>query len=221
LVDEIPSIADECERHDVWLHVDGAYGGAAMAAPSARWRFDGVERVNSLIVDPHKWLFSPFDACALLYKEPAKAQACHAQHSVYLDLDARVSGGTGWNPSDYALHLTRRTRGLPFWFSLAAYGTKAYADALEACLATADAAAELIRQSPYLELVVEPELSVVAFRRTGWGVPEYGDWARELLDSGQAFVCPSAHGGQPMLRICIVNPRTSVDDVRVVLDSLA
>lgn len=226
LVDEIASIADACGRVGVWLHVDAAYGGAAMAAKSARPRFDGVEQADSLIVDPHKWLFAPFDACALLYREPAKAQACHAQHSSYLDIDTAITGGpntggTGWNPSDYALHLTRRTRGVPFWFSLAAYGTRAYGDAVEACLATAAATAELVRATDYLELVAEPELSVVAFRRRGWTVDQYCDWARRLLDSGVAFVVPSAYGGEPMLRVCVVNPRTTIADVWLVLSSLA
>ncbi|HET7488136.1 MAG TPA: pyridoxal-dependent decarboxylase [Acidimicrobiales bacterium] len=221
LVDDIASVADVCAGHGTWLHVDAAYGGAAMAAPSARPRFDGIERVDSLIVDPHKWLFAPFDACALLYRDPSLARACHAQHSSYLDIDAAITGGAGWNPSDYALHLTRRTRGLPLWFSLAAYGTKAYADAVEACLATARAAAELVREAPHLDLVVEPELSVVAFRRAGWATADYCALAKRLLDAGTAFVVPSAFEGEPMLRICIVNPRTSVDDVRTVLDATA
>ena len=221
MVDDIDSIAGVTEAAGVWLHVDGAYGGAAMAAPSARWRFDGIERADSFVVDPHKWLFAPFDACALLYRDPAKGRAAHAQHSSYLDLDVAITAGADWNPSDYALHLTRRTRGLPFWFSLAAYGTAAYATAVEACLATAAAAAELVRAAPHLELVLEPELSVVAFQRPGWLPSDYAAWSRRLLEEGVAFVAPSGYQGQPILRICIVNPRTTVDDVRLVLDSLA
>jgi glutamate/tyrosine decarboxylase-like PLP-dependent enzyme len=221
LVDDIASVADACHDAGVWLHVDGAYGGAAMAAPSARWRFDGIERADSVIVDPHKWLFAPFDACALLYRDPSKGRAAHAQHASYLDLDIAITGGNDWNPSDYALHLTRRSRGLPFWFSLAAYGTDAYSAAVEACLATTRAAAELIRAAPHVELVVEPELSVVAFRRPGWVASQYAAWSRRMLDSGDAFVAPSGYKGEPILRICIVNPRTTVDDVRLVLDSLA
>ena len=221
LVDDIASIADACGEAGVWLHVDCAYGGAAMAASSARPRFDGIERADSLIVDPHKWLFAPFDACALLYRDPAKARAAHAQHASYLDLDVAITAGFEWNPSDYALHLTRRSRGLPFWFSLAAYGTKAYAAAVESCLATIRAAAELIKAAPHLELVMEPELSVVAFRRTGWVAAQYAAWSRRMMESGDAFVAPSGYKGQPILRICVVNPRTTVDDIRLVIDSLA
>ncbi|MDQ6727072.1 MAG: aminotransferase class V-fold PLP-dependent enzyme, partial [Actinomycetota bacterium] len=118
LVDELAGVADACAAAGVWLHVDGAYGGAGMAAPSARWRYEGIERADSLIVDPHKWLFAPFDACALLYRDPARAAAAHTQHAGFLDLDVAITGSEGWNPSNYALHLTRRSRGLPFWFSL-------------------------------------------------------------------------------------------------------
>jgi glutamate/tyrosine decarboxylase-like PLP-dependent enzyme len=218
VVDDLASVADACAAEGVWLHVDAAYGGAAMAAPSARWRFDGIERADSLIVDPHKWLFAPFDACALLYRDPPQARAAHAQHAAYLDV---LTSSDDWNPSDYAIHLSRRARGLPFWFSLAAYGTNAYSDAVEACLATARAAAELVKAADHLDLVREPELSVVMFRRRGWDAEQHLAWSKRMLDAGTAFVVPSTHEGAAVLRICIVNPRTSVDDIRVILDSLA
>jgi L-2,4-diaminobutyrate decarboxylase len=221
LVDDLASVAAVCREAGVWLHVDGAYGGAAMAAPSARWRFEGIEHADSFIVDPHKWLFAPFDACALIYRHPERARLAHAQHASYLDLDTEIAGPDDWNPSDYAIHLSRRARGLPFWFSVCSYGTRAYGDALEACLETTAAAARIIRESPHLELVTEPELSVVAFRRLGWEPLQYGHWSRGMLDSGTALVVPSAIDGETILRICIVNPCTTVDDIRMVLDSLA
>jgi L-2,4-diaminobutyrate decarboxylase len=216
-IDELSSVADVCSDRRLWFHVDAAYGGAALAAPSVRARFDGIEGADSLIVDPHKWLFAPFDACALLYRDPAAARACHAQHASYLE----ILGEHGdWNPSDFAIHLTRRARGLPFWFSLAAHGTAAYAAAVETCLDTARRAADLVREADHLELVCEPELSIVAFRRSGWAEADYRNWSVALLESGRAFVVPSAHEGQPMLRLCVVNPRTSVDDIVMILDSL-
>jgi L-2,4-diaminobutyrate decarboxylase len=216
LVDDLDSVAEVCRRHGVWLHVDGAYGGAALAAPSARHRFAGIEHADSFIVDPHKWLFAPFDACALLYREPARAKACHAQHADYLE----VLHGGEWNPSDYAVHLSRRARGLPLWFSLAAYGTRAYADAVETCLRTAQEAAALVRAAPHVELVLEPELSVVVLRRPGWSAEEYRVWSIGLLQRGEAFVVPSAYRGEPMVRLCIVNTRTTAADVAAVLDSM-
>ena len=119
VIDDLAGIADVCARRGIWFHVDAAYGGAALAAPSVRGRFAGIERCDSFIVDPHKWLFAPFDCCALLYRRPELARAAHAQHAGYLE---PLQGGAEWNPSDYAVHLSRRARGLPFWFSLAAHG---------------------------------------------------------------------------------------------------
>ena len=216
LVDDLASIADVCRSHGVWLHVDGAYGGAALAAPSSRHRFAGIEHADSFIVDPHKWLFAPFDACALLYRNPELAKACHAQHADYLE----VLYGAEWNPSDYAVHLSRRARGLPLWFSLAAYGARAYADAVETCLRTAGEAADLVRAAPHVELVLEPELSVVVLRRTGWNTKDYRDWSLDLLRRGDGFAVPSAHRGEPILRLCIVNSRSSAADVSAILDSM-
>jgi glutamate/tyrosine decarboxylase-like PLP-dependent enzyme len=217
LVDELDTVAGACAEAGVWLHVDAAYGGAALAAPSTRPRFTGIERADSFIVDPHKWLFAPFDSCALLYRRPELARRCHAQHASYLEI---LNEGGDWNPSDYAIHLSRRARGLPFWLSLAAYGTRAYADAVEGCLAVARRGADLVDAADHLDLLTEPELSIVAFRRTGWTAADYQDWSRGLLASGQALVVPSRHHGEPILRLCIVNPRTTVDDVALVIESL-
>ena len=217
LIDELDSVAAACAHAGTWLHVDAAYGGAALAAPSARERFRGIDRADSLIIDPHKWLFAPFDACALLYRDPDGARACHAQHAAYLDV---LAEGSDWNPSDFAVHLSRRARGLPLWFSLAAYGTARYADAVETCLTTARAAADRVRRAEHLELVCEPELSVVAFRRLGWDAARYRSWSADLLAGGRAFVVPSTHDGAPMIRLCIVNPRTTVDHIDLLIASL-
>ncbi|MEQ8843049.1 MAG: aminotransferase class V-fold PLP-dependent enzyme [Acidimicrobiales bacterium] len=217
IVDDLAGIAAVSEAHDLWFHVDAAYGGAALAAPSVRARFDGVERADSLIVDPHKWLFAPFDSCALLYRDPEIAKAAHTQHAEYLDV---LHDDDVWNASDYAHHLSRRARGLPLWFSLATYGTDAYVAAIEQTLATAHAAADLIRDDPSCELVLEPQLSVVVFRRLGWGVADYATWSAALLDRGQAFVVPTAWQGETVLRICIVNPLTTTADIADLIESL-
>ena len=114
VVDDLAGVADVCNERGIWLHVDGAYGLAALAAPSARELFNGIERTDSFIVDPHKWLFAPFDACALLYRDPDLGRRAHMQSAGYLDV---ITDSGEYNPSDYAIHLSRRARGLPFWFS--------------------------------------------------------------------------------------------------------
>jgi aromatic-L-amino-acid decarboxylase len=220
IVDDLAGVAEVADRHRLWFHVDAAYGGAALFAPSARPRFVGIERADSFVVDPHKWLYAPFDCAALLYREPRLARAVHAQHAEYLDV-FHESEGEPFNPSDYAFHLTRRARGLPLWFSLAVYGTDAYRDAIETVLATTRAAARLIEATDHVELVREPELSVVLFRRTGWARSDYDAWSAELLEHQIGFVVPTSWEGEPVGRFAFLHPDTTLDMVREILDTLA
>lgn len=217
IVDDLASIAAVAAELGVWLHVDGAYGGAALAAPAARPRFSGLERADSFVVDPHKWLFSPFDCAALLYRDPEAGRRAHTQHAGYLD---PIERGGRWNPSDYAIHLTRRARGLPFWFSLATHGTDAYRRAVERTLEVAGYAARRIEELAELELVRQPDLSVVCFTRIGWSPEDYYGWSEAMLTSGRAFVTPTSVGGEQTARLCIVNPETTEADVDHVLDSM-
>ena len=218
IIDDLRSVGSVAAERGIWFHVDGAYGAAALAAPSARPQFAGIELADSFIVDPHKWLFAPFDCAALIYREPELARATHAQHASYLEPLAQTGE---WNPSDYAIHLTRRARGLPFWFSLATYGTDAYSQAIERTLEVARYAAKAVHDRRYLTLVREPELTVVCFTRSGWSRGQYDRWSNELRNDGIAFVTPTTHGGQVMARVAIVNPRTSEADIDTVLDSMA
>ncbi len=217
VIDDLAGAADVSERLGVWFHVDGAYGGAGLVAPALRDKFAGVERADSFIVDPHKWLFAPFDCCALLYRDPRVAKAAHTQQAEYLDV---LHDDDDWNPSDYAHHLSRRARGLPLWFSLATHGTAAYREAVETTLEVAHAGAEIVRASDHCELVVEPELSIVMFRRLGWTAEQYHAWSDAQLAAEESFVVATSWHGETVLRICLVNPLTTVDDLRAIIDSL-
>jgi len=217
IIDDLHGIADYANSRGIWLHVDGAYGLAALCSPEVKPKFSGVEKADSLIVDPHKWLFAPFDACALIYRNPELAKKAHTQHAEYLDT---LNDEREWNPSDYAIQLTRRSRGLPLWFSLATHGTDAYADAMNKTMAVARSAAELIKKHPRLELLVEPNLSIVAFTRPGWTASEYQAWSDKLLADQIGFVTPSAYRGEPILRFAIVNPWTQVSDIEAILATL-
>ena len=225
VVDDLAASADVADELGTWLHVDGAYGGAGLAAPSIRHLYDGIEQADSFIVDPHKWLFAPFDSCALVYRDPEIGRLAHTQHAEYLDVlhadHEHASGSANWNASDYAHHLTRRARGLPFWFSLATYGTDAYTEAVERTLRTAREGAALVAAADHLELIMEPELSIVLFRRIGWGPADYQAWSDDQLRRGESFVTPSAWGSDTVLRWCIVNPTTTVDDLADIVASLA
>ena len=216
VIDDLKGAAKAARDRNIWFHVDGAYGLAGLCAPSVREMFDGVELCDSFIVDPHKWLFAPYDACALVYRNPEIARITHTQHASYLDA---LHDGS-WSPSDYAIQLTRRTRGLPFWFSLAAAGTDAYRDAVEDSLRVAKDAAELIKAHPNLELLRDPELSIVAFTRNGWDKSDYQKWSDQLLEDQIGFVTPSSHHGKPILRFAIVNPWTTIADIKTILATL-
>jgi L-2,4-diaminobutyrate decarboxylase len=218
LIDELAGIADVCRDRRLWMHVDGAYGLGALCAPSVRTRFNGIERADSFIVDPHKWLFAPFDSCALVYRDPELGRAAHRQHAGYLE--ALYVDDEAFNPSDYGVHLTRRPRGLPFWFALAVHGTDAFAAAVEHTSQVTREGAEEIRARPELELVAEPELSVLAFRRRGWSATDYERWSAAVRESGTAFVLPSTHAGEPVARFAIVNPRTTLADLRLILATM-
>ena len=217
IIDNLKSISVCAKERGIWFHIDGAYGLAALCAPSVRPLFDGVEMADSLIVDPHKWLFAPFDACALIYRNPKLAKKVHLQKAAYLET---LDEDDEWNPSDYAIHLTRRARGLPFWFSLAAHGTAEYAKAMERTMEVAKNAAEQVRNHPNLKLLMEPTLSIVAFERVGWAGDDYEKWSDKLLVDQIGFVTPSAHKGKPILRFAIVNPWTSESDISEILATL-
>jgi glutamate/tyrosine decarboxylase-like PLP-dependent enzyme len=219
IVDDLAGIAEVAEEYRLWFHVDGAYGGAGLFAPSVRARYAGVERADSFVVDPHKWLFAPFDCAALIYREPRLAKAVHTQDASYLDV-LHPDEGEGWNPTDYAYHLTRRARGLPLWFSLAVHGVDAYTEAIEAGIRLAREAAELIRADERLELIRDPELSAVVFRRRGWTPKEYHAWSRRLLADQIGFVTPTGWEGETVARFAFLHPGTTVDIVREILATM-
>jgi aromatic-L-amino-acid/L-tryptophan decarboxylase len=220
LIDDLAGVGEVARREGLWLHVDAAYGGAGLFAPTVRRRYDGVEQADSLVIDPHKWLFAPFDCAALLYRDPPAAKGVHTQQASYLDAIHQEDEG-GWNPSDYAYHLTRRARGLPLWFGLAVHGTDAYRDSIESTLTMARYAAARIGQIDGLTLVCEPELSVVLFRRDGWGWEDYEKWSDRLLADQIAFVLPTDWDGEPVARLCLVHPETSEQLIDEVLATIS
>jgi glutamate/tyrosine decarboxylase-like PLP-dependent enzyme len=217
IVDDLEGVASVARERGLWFHVDGAYGGGGLAAPSVRALFDGIEHSDSLVIDPHKLLFAPFDCAALLYRDPHAAALAHTQEASYLD---EVNVAEEWSPSHYAYHLTRRVRGLPFWFSLATHGTNAYRDAIEHVLQlTRDAAAE-IQSRDDLELLLDPEITVVVFRRKGWSADDYHEWSERMLAEQVAFALPTTWKGERVMRFCFANPLTTIEDVGAVLDRM-
>jgi aromatic-L-amino-acid/L-tryptophan decarboxylase len=218
-IDDLDGLAVLAGELRSWLHVDAAYGGAAMLLPERRTLFRGVERADSVTIDPHKWLFAPLGCGALLYRDPSKAVAVHRQAGPYLDI---LHGDDAeWNPSDYAFQLTRRANGLALWFALAVHGVDAYVEAVRAGVALAEAAAKRLAAVPGVELVMRPELSVVLFRRAGWAAPQWRAWADRLLADGVAFVAPTTWRGEPVGRLVFLHPATPIEVVDEVVASLS
>ena len=217
IVDDLHGIGEIAKANHIWYHVDGAYGLAAILSPKYKHLFDGAELADSFIVDPHKWLFAPFDSCALVYREPELARAAHTQHGEYLET---LTESGLWNPADYSFGLTRRTRGLPLWFSLATHGVAKYREAIEYNIDVTLEIARIIQSRDYLELVREPELSVVVFERKGWTLQDYNSWSDKLLKDEIGFVVPSSHNGRPNARFAVVNPLTSVELLTKILETM-
>ncbi len=217
VVDDLAGVAEVCAEYGVWFHVDGAYGGAGLAAPSVRHLYDGIERADSFIVDPHKWLFAPFDCCALLYRDPALARAAHTQKASYLDI---LTEAPEWNPgllgradapgpraaavvlAGDARHPGLHRRGRA---DAAGRGVRGGGDRAAAVPAGAARARPVGRRLPARR--VDPA--------------DYAVWSQRLLDEQVAFVVPTSHEGETVTRIAVVNPETSEEDIRVVLDSMA
>ncbi len=209
VIDDLAGIAEVTSRTGAWLHVDAAYGGAALLVDAMCHRFAGIERADSVIIDPHKWLFGPLGSCALLYRAPDAARSVHTQHAPYLD---PFRTDDVWNPADHAFHLTRRASGLALWFALAVHGIDAHAAAVARGIELAQYAAERIRRAgPPLELVGEPELSVVLFRRSDWHDDDWRSWSRSLLDDDVAFVTPTRWRGETVGRLVFLHPDTPTE----------
>jgi L-2,4-diaminobutyrate decarboxylase len=213
-VDDLAGIADLCREHGLWLHVDAAYGGAALLSDQTRGLFRGIEEADSITIDPHKWLFTPLDCAAVLYRNPERARRAHTQVASYLE---PVSRDGHDNPSDYAIHLTRRARGVPLWLSLLANGTEAYRLGVEDCLALAAYAARRIRESDRFAIGGTPALSVVLFRRVGWSEAQYYAWSARALSAGVALVTPTELDDETVFRLCFVNPLTTTGDIDDIL----
>jgi L-2,4-diaminobutyrate decarboxylase len=224
IIDDLEGIAEVCDSEKIWFHVDAAYGGGALVADSVRHLFNGIERADSITIDPHKWMFSPYDCGAVIYRRPEFAKKAHSQQGSYLDI-FKDEGAHGFNPTDYQIQLTRRVRGLPLWFSLATHGTERYKQAVERGIELAQIAGKMIEENPNVELVREPSLSCVLFRRIGWQPEEYTHWTYENHDKGFALVTPTkwkkGDAFETVSRFCFINPDTTEEDIKMILDTMA
>jgi aromatic-L-amino-acid/L-tryptophan decarboxylase len=221
IVDDLEGLGSYANEHEIWFHVDGAYGGAALFSPTHRHLLEGIRHADSFVVDPHKWLLAPLDCAALIYRDPTVARKILAQQASYLDiLHAEDDEHYEWNPSDFAIHLSRRARGLPFWFSLVTNGTTAYETAIQSAIDLAQRTVSLIESQDHVEMVRPSSLSIVLFRRKGWSDEQYNEWSQQLLRDQIAFVTPTKWEGETVARLAFLHPDTPDEMVSQILDSM-
>ena len=221
VVDPIDRIADVCREQRVWLHADAAYGGFAVLAPSARELFAGLDRVDSMSLDPHKWLFMPVDVGCVLVRDVSALRRAFAYSADYVDVVAspEMSEYAFW---DYGPELTRRFRALKIWMALKTYGVRAFAGAIERNVQLARRLAALVDESDDFERLGPVPLSIVCFRYTR-GDDLNARNRQLMLDvqlGGRAYLSNAMIGDAFALRACIVNHRTTEADLSALLEEI-
>lgn len=223
-VDPLSEIAALCRRHDVWFHVDGAYGGFAAAVPEGPADLHALRMADSVAVDPHKWLYAPLEAGCALVRDPEKLRATFAYHPPYYHFEERAT-----NYVDYGPQNSRGFRALKVWLALRHVGARGYRNMISDDIRLSRAMATTIGRHPYLQIATQ-NLSITTFRfvpvdlRTRLGedlIENYLDLLNEeLLDrlqrEGEAFVSNAVIRGRYMLRACIINFHTEAADVEAV-----
>ena len=224
-VDPLGELADVAAEEKVWLHVDAAYGGFAVLTEEGRERLAGIERADSVTLDPHKWLFQPYEAGCVMVRDPALLTRAFASGAEYLQ-DTEL-GTAQVNFSDRGIQLTRYFRAFKVWMTVQSYGRAALAEAVRGGIVRAEAGEAVIRSAPELELLSEACLGIVCFRAHPGGdaAPEAIDeWNRRIQDrvieEGTAMMSSTRLGGRFALRLCPMNYRTTVQDVTDTLERI-
>ena len=223
-VDPLPELAGVCREHGVWLHVDAAYGGFSVLSERATGALRGLELADSVTLDPHKWLYQPFECGCVLVRDGSLLRSAFEIIPDYLG-DARARDDET-NFADLGLQLTRTSRALKVWVSVHTFGLDAFRAAIDRSLELAEHAERRIAKSEALELLVPRSLGIVCFRRRfeGEGADEHeqrnGALAAKLEESGLGLVSSTRLHGRFALRLCILNHTTGLEDVDAVLDFL-
>ena len=219
-VDPLHAIADLCEREGMWLHVDAAYGGPAAITADGREYLAGIERADSLVLDPHKWLFQPYDLGVCLVTRPGALEKCYAMSPEYLK-DVQTTTGAV-NFGNRSLELTRKSRALKLWLSLRSYGAQKFRDAVQRGIELAEFAEAEIRRDPDTwDLVTPAQIGVVTFAFRNWQPGEHAACTKAVTDSGFACVSSTMLRDKSVLRLCTINPLTTEDDIAETIRRLA
>jgi aromatic-L-amino-acid/L-tryptophan decarboxylase len=221
-VDPFLEISGICRRHQIWLHVDGAYGGAAAISDEGKETLQGLHLADSVALDPHKWLFQPFDCGCLLVRD-----ASHLYHAFHTGAEYLQDAEGDWKLWDYGPELTRPFRALKLWLSLQLFGASAFRSAVVQGLHLARYAERQVRALPIgWELLTPASMGILTFRYAPAGASEREmaamnlDIAERCLSEGFAFVATTQVKGKAALRFCTINPRTTEEDIARTLHQL-
>ncbi len=210
--DPLDAIADICESEAIWFHIDGAYGAPAAVTEQGREYLLGMERADSLVLDPHKWFFQPYDIGACLVTRPGALERCFSMSPEYLK-DVQPSPGEV-NLCNRSLELTRRSRALKLWMSIRTYGAAQFRKAVQRGMELAEFAEARLREQPDVwEIVTPAQLGIVCFALKNDKPGEHQDRAQALSESGFACVSSTMLKDRSVLRLCTINPLTTEDDI--------
>ena len=225
-VDPLGDLADVGAEEGLWLHVDAAYGGFAALTAKGRSALAGIDRANSVTLDPHKWLYQPMECGSVLIRDGARLERTFAIHPDYLDGDAARGAGEV-NFADRGLQLSRGFRALKIWVTMQTFGLAAFRAAIQRNLELAEFAEALIRRHAGLTLMAPATLGIVCFRREWPGCDEAETERRglaladDLERTGMALVSATRLAGRHAIRLCILNPTSSEEHVRLVVEHFA
>ena len=218
-VDPLSEISKICKKEDIWFHIDGAYGGAAILSKDGKKLLKGIEKADSLTVDPHKWFYQPYEMGCLLVRNSKWLKNTFTETPEYLrDVEGNESE---INFYDHGVQLTRRFRALKFYMSIKTFGLKAFRDAITYNIKLAESVEDLLRKSSNWEIISPATLAVINFRYNPIGnklseneLDELNQYISEkVVESREALLVTTILNGQTVLRMCLINPRTTLDDV--------
>jgi glutamate/tyrosine decarboxylase-like PLP-dependent enzyme len=228
-IDPLDEIADICRRESLWFHADGAYGAMARLSPALAPLFSGMERADSIAADPHKWLYVPYEAGAALVREPGRLAAAFRKFPEYLATDPESPfPGPVWF-AERGVELSRGFKALKVWMGMKTHGSRAYARSIENDVELARFLAEKVDRRPEFERLAEQVLSIVNFRYrpTDRSLPDEEidrlnrRIVNRLVGDGSFLLAPTILKGRTAMRVCIVNFRTTEDDLTLLLDEAA
>src|SRR5207245_1641403 len=223
-VDPLAELADFCRQEGLWFHVDGAYGGSAMLCDKGRSLLKGIEQADSLALDPHKWLFQPFEIGCVLVRDMRWLRETFSVLPEYLKDAAGIEEEVNFR--DYGIQLSRNFRALKLWMSLKIFGLEAFRHAVARGFALAELAEEVLCESSCWEVVSPAQLGIVSFRyvTADRSLTEEdainSQIVNAMIEDGFAYVLSTVLKGRTVLRLCTINPRTSEADIRETLQRL-